>query len=290
VTLSDSSAGATIYYTTNGTTPTTSSAVYSSAITVSTTETLEAIAVASGYTNSAVATAAYTITTQAATPMFSVAGGTYSTTQTVTISDSTSGATIYYTTNGTTPTTSSSVYSSAINVSSTETLEAIAVASGYTNSAVATAAYTITTLAPTFTITSTAPAQSVTEGSAATYILSVTPQNGAFTSPITFSVSGLPTRSNRDFQSCHGNSRSDRYKHHSNDYHSGNCALATPVRVAVRCAADYLGCPGSAVSAWQTTPAEDMAWPNAHGFVRCRYCSERVRSRLCIAWAWIDDL
>jgi hypothetical protein len=77
--------------------------------------------VASGYTNSAVATAAYTITTQAATPTFSVAGGSYSSAQTVTLSDSTSGATIYYTTNGTTPNHFSSVYSAAIPVSATTT-------------------------------------------------------------------------------------------------------------------------------------------------------------------------
>jgi hypothetical protein len=69
--------------------------------------------------------------------------GTYSSAQTVTISDATSGATIYYTTNGTTPTTSSSQYSGAITVSSSETLEAIAGASGYSTSAVATATYTI---------------------------------------------------------------------------------------------------------------------------------------------------
>ncbi len=82
--------------------------------------------------------------TPAATPTFSPAAGTYTSTQTVTISDSTSGATIYYTTNGTTPTTSSTVYSAPISVSTTETVEAIATASGYTTSPVGSAAYTIT--------------------------------------------------------------------------------------------------------------------------------------------------
>jgi hypothetical protein len=87
--------------------------------------------------------------TQAATgtPAFSLAAGAYSSAQTVTISDATSGATIYYTTNRTTPTTSSAVYSGPIIVGASETLEAIAAATGYSNSAVATAAYTIT--APT---------------------------------------------------------------------------------------------------------------------------------------------
>jgi hypothetical protein len=143
VTISDATAGTTIYYTTNGTTPTTSSSVYSGAITVSTTETLEAIAVETGYTNSSVATAAYTISSVLPAPTFSLAAGTYTTSQTVTISDATAGVTIYYTTNGTTPTTSSSVYSGAITVSVTEMLEAIAVEAGYTNSPAATAAYTI---------------------------------------------------------------------------------------------------------------------------------------------------
>ena len=80
---------------------------------------------------------------QAATPTFSPVGGTYGSSQSVTISTATSGATIYYTTNGSTPTTSSSVYSGAISVSSTETIKAIAVKSGYTSSEVATATYTI---------------------------------------------------------------------------------------------------------------------------------------------------
>jgi hypothetical protein len=152
VTISDATAGTTIYYTTNGTTPTTSSSVYSAPITVSATETLEAIAVETGYTNSPVAAAAYTISAGLPAPTFSPTAGTYSTSQTVTISDATAGATIYYTTNGTTPTTSSSVYSAPIAVSATETLEAIAVEAGYTNSPTATAAYTISAglPAPTF--------------------------------------------------------------------------------------------------------------------------------------------
>ena len=110
VTISDTTAGATIYYTTNGTTPTTSSSVYSTPITVSATETLNAIATASGSSTSSVGAAAYTITPPAATPTFSEPAGSYSSAQTLTISDATAGATIYYTTNGTTPTTSSTLY------------------------------------------------------------------------------------------------------------------------------------------------------------------------------------
>ena len=79
----------------------------------------------------------------AATPTFSLAAGVYSSTQTVTLACATASSTIYYTVNGTPPTTSSSVYSAAISVSATETLEAICTATGYSNSAVATATYTI---------------------------------------------------------------------------------------------------------------------------------------------------
>jgi N-acetylneuraminic acid mutarotase len=149
VTISDTTAGATIYYTTDGTTPTTNSTVYGGPITVSSTETLKAIATATGCTTSAVATAAYTINLlPAATPTFSVPASTYTTPQTVTISDATAGTAIYYTTDGTTPTIASAVYSGPITVSNTETIEAIATASGYSQSSVATAAYTINNPVP----------------------------------------------------------------------------------------------------------------------------------------------
>ena len=152
VTIKDTTTGATIYYTTNGTTPTTASTVYSAPVSVSAAETLNAIAVAPNFTTSVTGTAAYTIQQPAATPVFSLAGGTYTGTQSVTISDATTGATIYYTTNGSTPTTASSVYSGAITVSASETLKAIAIATGFSNSAVASATYTISSgpAAPTF--------------------------------------------------------------------------------------------------------------------------------------------
>src|SRR3984957_4561767 len=85
-----------------------------------------------------------TTTPTVATPTFSPASGTsFSSTLSVSIADSTPGATIYYTTNGSTPTTSSSVYSSAITIDSSTTFNAIAVASGVT-SAVGSASYTLT--------------------------------------------------------------------------------------------------------------------------------------------------
>jgi Chitobiase/beta-hexosaminidase C-terminal domain len=201
VSISDATSGATIYYTTNGTTPTISSTVYSGPITVSSSETLEAIAAKSGYTNSAMATAIYTISQTTAMPTFSVPGGTYSSAQTVTVSDATSGATIYYTTNGTAPTTSSAVYSGPITVSSSETLEAIAVKSGDTNSAVASATYTITpttvatpTFSPaagTYTSAQTVSISDATSGATIYYTTNgTTPTTSStqYTSPITVSA------------------------------------------------------------------------------------------------------
>lgn len=79
----------------------------------------------------------------AVTPSFSIAAGSYSTAQTVAINDATPGAIIYYTLDGSTPTTNSMTYSGAINISSTQTLKAIAVANGYSTSAVASSVYTI---------------------------------------------------------------------------------------------------------------------------------------------------
>ena len=86
------------------------------------------------------------VTPTCATPTFSVAAGTYTSTQSVELSTETEDATIYYTTDGATPTTSSSVYSSAITVSETQTIKAIAVKDGLDNSSVASATYTIVNL------------------------------------------------------------------------------------------------------------------------------------------------
>ena len=144
VILSDATPGAVIYYTTNGTIPTTSSLQYGGAISVAATETINAVAVAAGYSSSPITSAAYTVTLPAASPTFSLPSGTYTSVQSVILSDTTPGASIYYTTNGSTPTVASLRYAGAITVSATETINAIAVAANYSNSPVASAAYTVT--------------------------------------------------------------------------------------------------------------------------------------------------
>jgi hypothetical protein len=149
VTLSDTTPGALIYYTTNGTVPTTASAQYTAGtpLQISATTTIQAMAAASGYTNSNVSSGTYTITAQpvAASPTFSPAPGSYVGTQAVTLSDTTPGAIIYYTTNGTVPTTASAQYTAGtpLQISATTTIQAMAVASGYTNSSVSSGTYTI---------------------------------------------------------------------------------------------------------------------------------------------------
>src|SRR6201999_455863 len=79
----------------------------------------------------------------APTPTFSVAAGTYTTVQPVTISDTVATAAIHYTTDGSTPTSASTLYTGPVTVSASETINAIAIAAGYQNSAVGTAAYVI---------------------------------------------------------------------------------------------------------------------------------------------------
>lgn len=143
VSLSSLTAGAKIYYTTNGSTPTTGSTLYSGPISVASSETIKAIAVTTGTHNSAVASAAYVINGAVATPTFSPVAGSYTGTQSVTVSSATSGATFYYTVNGSTPTRSSTLYAGPISVAASETVKVLAVKAGYSDSAIASAAYVI---------------------------------------------------------------------------------------------------------------------------------------------------
>ncbi len=99
----------------------------------------------------------------AATPTFSPAAGTYSSAQSVKISSATPDATIYYTTNGTTPGLGSTKYTAAIAVSASETIEAIAVAAEFSQSNVGTAVYKIVSPAA---LTSPAPGSTLKSSSA----------------------------------------------------------------------------------------------------------------------------
>jgi hypothetical protein len=150
VTISCSTSGATIRYTTNGADPTSSSQVYTSPISVSNgSVTIKARAFRSGWTDSDIASATYTIQPpeQVATPTFSPAAGTYSSAQSVSISCTTSDATIRYTLDGSTPTSSSPIYSSPISVTSgSVTIKAKAFRSDWTDSDVATGTYTINSI------------------------------------------------------------------------------------------------------------------------------------------------
>jgi len=151
VTLSDSTPGAQILFTLNGITPNLGySSLYTAPLSLVGTVTVSAIAIAPGYSTSAATSTSYTFpaaatTSPAFTPVFMPAGGTYAGPQSVTIIDATPDATIYYTTDGTAPSTSSTQYSGPITVSGNETIQAFATASGYTNSPVASASYVITT-------------------------------------------------------------------------------------------------------------------------------------------------
>lgn len=80
------------------------------------------------------------------TPQFSIQTGTYSSSQSVTLTSGTEGASIYYTLDGTDPSTSSTLYTGVINITETTTVKAIAAKEGCEDSEIAEATYTIVSL------------------------------------------------------------------------------------------------------------------------------------------------
>jgi methionine-rich copper-binding protein CopC len=135
ISLADTNGDAVIYYTTDGSTPTTSSARYSKPLLVTATQTVKAIAISPAFAQSAVASATYTITAPVA--------DTPAAASTITISEATSGVTVYYTTNGTTPTSASAVYTGPIMLNANSVLKFIAIGPNYTSSTVRTVTTTI---------------------------------------------------------------------------------------------------------------------------------------------------
>lgn len=84
-------------------------------------------------------------TSQVASPVISLASGTYTGTQTVTVTCPTPGADIYYTVDGSNPTTASEKMNGAITIAATSTLKVMANKTGMIQSAVVSAEYTINT-------------------------------------------------------------------------------------------------------------------------------------------------
>ncbi len=92
----------------------------------------------------------------AATPAIQPASGTFTAAQSVTITDTTAGATIHYTTDGSTPTASSATYQAAIPLTTFTTVQALATAPNVASSGIASSTFKFQTPSGTVTITPTA--------------------------------------------------------------------------------------------------------------------------------------
>jgi hypothetical protein len=158
VTLSTTTAGADIYYTTDGSAPDSTKTKYAAGTPVTVTGaagstfTIKAIAVKAGLTNSGVLEAAYTIAAtvleKAAKPAASQEAGPVSSGAKVTLSTTTAGADIYYTTDGSAPDSTKTKYTGEITITANTAIKAVAVKAGMADSEVLEVSYTVAAAKP----------------------------------------------------------------------------------------------------------------------------------------------
>jgi hypothetical protein len=198
-----------IYYTTDGFDPTTASAVYSSPINISTNTTLKFFAVDVTGNEETFQTKIYIIDSSAPSTTAAPSGGTYSVSQSVTLTcnDGTGSGCdkIYHTTDGSTPTTSSPVYSSSISISTNITLKFFARDLAGNSEAVKTETYIIQFADPLIITTSSLPSGHLDFGYSETltatggvlsYIWAISSgnlPNGLTLNSLTGTISGTPT-------------------------------------------------------------------------------------------------
>jgi len=137
-----------------------------------------------------------------ATPTITPNGGSFSGSVSVTMAIATSGASIYYTTDGTSPSQSSTLYTGAITLTSSAVVNAKAFKSGYNPSAEASGSFVITSVkAPPFDFSLNNSGDiSVNAGSSASNTIALTLTSGS-SQGVSFSISGLPSGSVGSFSS-----------------------------------------------------------------------------------------
>jgi fibro-slime domain-containing protein len=142
VSITHTAPDAVFYYTTDGSAPTTASQRYTEPITLSDTTTLRAIAIRPGFRPSEVVSATYTLMQRVAAPTADPAGRIFTTPVSVALAVATPGAVIRYTIDGSTPDSTSPLYTGPLSFSVTTTLKARAFMANWVPSPVMTEVYT----------------------------------------------------------------------------------------------------------------------------------------------------
>ncbi|MDR0946360.1 MAG: chitobiase/beta-hexosaminidase C-terminal domain-containing protein [Ruminococcus sp.] len=152
ITLTNDTPYAKMYYTIDGSMPNVTSAEYTGTFTLAVNSTLKVLTVAPGYTDSEIVSAGFSIlppqSAIAEKPTISPNGGTFANTVSVTLFTPTPDAQIYYTTDGSTPTALSTLYTTAFILNDSATVKAITVKNKMLNSDIANATFIKTQTPP----------------------------------------------------------------------------------------------------------------------------------------------